>query len=84
MAVLIPISSPFEFTSAPPELPGFTAASVCINDSMEDKLVIGSLSNMLISLPFAETIPAVTVDVKLNGLPTAKTHSPTFKSSEFP
>ena len=30
MAVLIPINSPFVFTNAPPELPGLTAASVCI------------------------------------------------------
>jgi hypothetical protein len=33
---------------------------------------------------FAETIPAVTVDVKLYGFPTAKTHSPIFTESEFP
>ena len=31
--------------------------------------------------PFALTIPAVTVEFKLNGLPTAKHHSPTFTSS---
>ena len=28
IAVFIPINSPFEFTSAPPELPGLIAASV--------------------------------------------------------
>ena len=33
---------------------------------------------------FALTIPAVTVEVKLKGLPTAKTHSPTFSKSELP
>ena len=33
---------------------------------------------------FALTIPAVTVDVILNGLPTANTHSPTFNASESP
>src|SRR5699024_12230876 len=32
----------------------------------------------------ALTIPAVTVEVKLNGLPTANTHSPTFNFSESP
>ena len=34
--------------------------------------------------PLAETIPAVTVLFKLNGLPTANTHSPTFTLSELP
>ena len=34
--------------------------------------------------PLALTIPAVTVEVKLSGLPTANTHSPTRTSSEFP
>ncbi len=38
---------------------------------------------ILIFLPFALTIPAVTVELRLNGLPTAKTHSPTFISSLF-
>jgi len=67
MAVLIPINSPLIFTKAPPEFPGFTAASVCINDCVfrPDK-----------SLDFALIIPAVTVEVRLKGLPTAKTHSP--------
>ena len=32
----------------------------------------------------ALTIPAVTVDVKLNGFPTASTHSPMCNSSLFP
>ena len=32
----------------------------------------------------ALTIPAVTVEVRLNGLPTASTHSPTFNASESP
>ncbi len=35
-------------------------------------------------LALAETIPAVTVDVKLKGLPTASTHSPTRMLSLFP
>ncbi|MNE37191.1 hypothetical protein D3C80_1310330 [compost metagenome] len=38
----------------------------------------------LIFLAFALTIPAVTVEVRLNGFPTASTHSPTRKSSLFP
>ena len=39
---------------------------------------------MLILRALALTIPAVTVDVRLSGLPTASTHSPTFNSSELP
>ena len=42
------------------------------------------LLRRFIFLAFAETIPAVTVEVKLNGLPTAKTHSPIAKSSLLP
>ncbi len=76
--MLIPTSSPFVFTNAPPLLPGLTAASVCINDS------IFFSPDMDMLRPFALTIPAVTVDVRLNGLPTASTHSPTFSFSESP
>ena len=57
IAVLIPTNSPLVFTKAPPLFPGLTAASVCIKDSI---LTLPSKS-----LPFALTIPAVTVDVKL-------------------
>ena len=39
---------------------------------------------MLMFLALALTIPAVTVDVKLNGFPTAKTHSPILRLSELP
>ena len=35
-------------------------------------------------LDFALTIPAVTVEVRLKGLPTASTQSPNFRSSELP
>ncbi len=34
MAVLMPTNSPLTFTKAPPELPGFTAASVCMKASI--------------------------------------------------
>ena len=63
------------FTNAPPEFPGFTAASVCIKDCLlsPDK-----------SLDLALIIPAVTVEVKLKGFPTAKTHSPIFAVSLSP
>ena len=57
IAVFIPINSPLPFTKAPPLFPGFTAASVCIKDSI---FLFPSKS-----LPLAETIPAVTVEVKL-------------------
>ena len=78
MAVLIPTNSPAVLTSAPPELPGLTAASVC------KKLSIALCSSIiLMSRPFAEIIPAVTVEVRLNGLPTARTHWPNLTSSEF-
>ena len=74
---LIPTNSPFAFTSAPPLLPWLIAASVWMNDSIP-----------LLYTPneraFALTIPAVTVEFRLNGLPTANTHSPTFKASESP
>ena len=82
MAVLIPINSPFVLTNAPPLFPGLTAASVCMNDSIGNLLPLSPIILML--LPFADTIPAVTVDVKLKGLPTAHTHSPIFTSSELP
>ena len=79
IAVLIPINCPDVLIKAPPLFPGFTAASVWINASIAD------LSSIIfIFLPFAEIMPAVTVDVRLNGFPTARTHSPSFRSSEFP
>jgi len=62
-AKLIPITSPLVFKRGPPEFPGLTAASVCIKESIDP------LPSK--SLPFALTIPAVTVDVKLYGFPTA-------------
>ena len=59
MAVFIPTNSPFVFTRAPPLLPGFTAASVCIKDSIPmvfPVLIIPKLRAL------ALTIPAVTVE----------------------
>ena len=69
IAVFIPINSPLSLINAPPEFPGLTAASVCMYDWVV--LPVGSRL-----LDFAEIIPAVTVEVRLKGLPTAKTHSP--------
>ena len=55
-----------------------------MNDSIGITSCFDRSDNKLMFLAFAETIPAVTVDVKLKGFPTASTHSPTFKSSLFP
>ena len=74
----MPTNSPLRFTSAPPLFPGLITASVCINDSMGNWL-----SKILIFRPLALTIPAVTVLVRLNGLPTASTHCPISTSSEL-
>ena len=67
--MLIPINSPRVFSSAPPELPGLMEASVWIKSSY---------SSMPIPVrPRALTIPMVTVCFRPNGLPMAKTRSPT-------
>jgi hypothetical protein len=50
------------------------------------KLSIGVLEFLLnksMLLPFAETIPAVTVEFNPKGFPTARTHCPTSTISEF-
>ena len=76
--MLMPTKLPSVFTRAPPLLPGFTAASVWINASRGNTSLYGSLFRILMFLDLALTIPAVTVYVKLNGFPTANTHSPIF------
>ena len=72
IAELIPMRAPLRFTSGPPELPGFIAASVCIasiNDSTPfAPVVTGRLR--------AETIPVVTVPDNPSGEPKATTGSP--------
>ena len=55
---------------------GLTAASVCMNDSKGNMFSIAFLLKILMLLALALTIPAVTVEVRLNGFPTAKTQSP--------
>ena len=77
MAVLIPINSPSVLTNAPPLFPMFTAASVWIKDWF-------LLSLSLRSLDLALMIPAVTVELRLKGFPTANTHSPIRATSESP
>ena len=64
-AVLMPITSPREDTSGPPELPGLSAASVWITSSIMRPVVARRLR------PSAEITPAVTVDSKPSGLPIA-------------
>ena len=54
--VFIPITSPLEFMSGPPELPGFIAASVWIRSSL-----LSENPKLLISLCRLLTIPKVTV-----------------------
>ena len=77
----MPTSSPEVFTNAPPLLPGLTAASVWINDSIPSRLLGESIPRLR---DFALTMPAVTVELSWNGLPTARTHSPTCNLSESP
>ena len=56
VAVLMPMTSPRELTSGPPELPGFRAASVWMTSSIMRPVV----ERML--LPNALMTPAVTVN----------------------
>ena len=74
-AVLIPTTQPRPSTSAPPELPGFSAASVCTTFSTirrgPPRRPTGS------ERPSAETTPAVTEPAKPCGLPMATTSWPT-------
>ena len=69
----MPTRLPDESTSAPPEFPGLIAASVWMKFS---KVLMPKCVR-----PSALTIPAVTVCPTPNGLPIAKTQSPTFKLS---
>ncbi len=76
VAVLMPTSSPREFTSAPPELPTLIAASVWMKSS---KFVMPSWPR-----PVALTMPIVTVWLSPSELPIASTTSPTWRLSERP
>src|ERR1039457_2640107 len=68
--VVIPITSPREFNSGPPELPGFTDASVWIASSI--RLPFAGLRTDRI----AEIMPRVMVPDSPNGLPMAYTRCP--------
>jgi hypothetical protein len=65
MAVLMPITSALDDTSAPPELPGLSAASVWITSSMSRPVLARK------DRPRALTTPAVTVWSNPSGLPMA-------------
>ena len=77
-AVLIPITSPREFTSGPPELPGLRAASVWMTLSINRPPVERN------ERPRALTTPVVTVHWKPNGFPIAITSSPILIPWESP
>ena len=67
IAVLTPITLPSTSKVGPPELPLLTGASIWMKSSYGPAPM---------SRPRAETMPAVTVPPRPNGLPTASTQSP--------
>ena len=73
-AVFTPTTSPWPFTSAPPEFPGLSAASVWITLSM---MRTSRPARAGSDRPSALTTPAVTVPAKPSGLPIATTSWPT-------
>ena len=80
-AVLMPTTRPVESASAPPELPGLSAASVWITSSITRPacpLRVGR------ERPSALTTPAVTEPASPSGLPTATTSWPTTRRSASP
>ena len=82
IAEFTPISSPFMFTSAPPELPGLIAASVWMASSTVFWL---SASPTVDTGRFsALMMPAVTVLSSPSGDPTATTLCPTRRSADEP
>ena len=78
IAVLMPITSPEEETSGPPELPGLSAASVWITSPINRPFCAR------IERPTALTMPAVTVDWKPSGLPIAIAICPARTALESP
>ena len=71
----MPTTWPSMLNSGPPELPRLMAASVWMKSSY---------GPWRMSRPRAETMPAVTVPPRPNGLPIASTQSPTRSVSESP
>ena len=77
----MPTTSPRAFTSAPPELPGLSAASVWITLSITRRLVRELAGS---DRPSADTTPAVTDPANPFGLPIATTSCPTRSRSASP
>src|SRR4051794_38207653 len=80
-AVLMPTTSPAPFTSAPPELPGLSAASVWMTLSM---IRLWRPTRAGSDRPSADTTPAVTDPANPCGLPIATTSWPTRSRSASP
>ena len=78
IAVFMPITSPREFSSGPPELPGLIAASVwMIPLIIRPFLALSERSRLLM-------IPVVRVRSRPNGLPRARIFWPTSSCDESP
>ena len=77
-AVFTPTMRPFPSASTPPELPGFSAASVWMTSSMTRPDAVGS------ERPRFETMPAVTLPARPSGLPSATTSWPTLSCAASP
>ena len=80
-AVLIPTTRPRESASAPPELPGLSAASVWMTFSTSR---VARPSRVASERPSALTTPAVTVPANPSGLPIATTSWPTRSRAASP
>ena len=80
IAMLIPMISPFIFTSGPPEFPGLIAASVWRKSWFSTPAFSRSTS----CRPRPLMIPWLTEWFRPNGLPIARTHEPTGASSLLP
>ena len=75
---LMPMTSPRELHSAPPELPRLIVASVWIASIRIESLCVSN------HRPFELTMPTLTELSKPSWFPTASTHSPTSMSSLSP
>ena len=80
-AVLMPTTRPRPSTSAPPELPGLSAASVWMTSST---IRVVSPERVGSERPSAETTPAVTEPANPCGLPIATTSWPTRSAAASP
>ena len=78
MAVVTPMSRPWESSSGPPELPGLIEASVWITSSMTVP------ATLWISRPSALITPVLSELSSPKGLPMASTFWPTTSSFESP